>query len=157
MLLVRPGGVWLIVCAGNRGRSPYAVAALKAACATAGIPLVLESAGYHEIAGKHMEVHPKIHEFRNAARYDFSAHRSRAVQSLDLSRYARVVCLDRHVVDEVEKLGVPEEKIVLLGAPRGIPDPVEMQDDPDAWLKCGDAIDRALDQLVGEICVESGA
>lgn len=154
-ITVRPDDRWLVVCAANRGRSVYAAAVLRYWFKRFGFPVIVESAGYHEVAAKGVSVHPDVAKIPGAARFDFSKHVTTAVQALDLTKYKKILCIDAKVVEEVRKLGATEGQIILLGAPEGISDPVdeEKHGQLDAWPRCGRAIEVAVEKIARDISI----
>lgn len=135
---------WLVVCAGNRGRSPLMAALLIEAFAKAHVSIEVSQGGYLPIAATNAPIHPDIVLSAQASRYDFSGHRTLSVRSYDLSSFDKIVCIDEAVAHEVQRIGARRERIIQLA----IPDPVHGPDKKKAWTDCGNAIEEAVGELI---------
>lgn len=126
----------LVVCKGNTCRSPMLAELLRLGIESrnAGPDMPVESAGIlPEAAGK--PAASEWAELQSETNIDLSRHRSRFIGSIgDLSRFDFVVCAEPSVVTTVKEFGVPNEKIVLAGAPDGMPNPY--QQGIEAYRQC---------------------
>lgn len=108
-----PGDVFelLFVCTANRARSAIAEHVVRAAAA--GLPLAVGSAAMHDYGS--LPPLPGAIEAAEAIGLDLSAHRSRLLLGLDLSKTDLVVGFERqHIACAVVDAGVAHERAFLL-------------------------------------------
>lgn len=143
----RPASI-LVVCQGNRCRSPYAAAALKRALAARNIPARVDSAGF-STPNK-----PPPADALNAAAargLELSAHRSKSVTRHLLDAATLVLVMDQQLGRAV--VARQARAVVVLGdldpdpmAVRGIRDPFGRGQ--VAFDECYDRIDRCIASFV---------
>ena len=93
----------LFVCLGNICRSPLAEAALRAQAETAGIPLLVDSAGTGDW---HAGDPPDPRARREALRHgiDISHYRARQVRADDFRRFTHIYALDPDNLRDLRRL-----------------------------------------------------
>lgn len=143
----------LIVCLGNICRSPTAEAILRGRAATAGLDIVVDSAG---TGHWHIGEPPHGDMIRTAAGrgYDLSALRARQVGPEDFGRFDLILAADPQNRADLEAMRPPGATTpVRLLAPYGngtgesIPDPY-MTENFDAAF---DLIEEACDGLIAQL------
>ena len=101
----------LVICTGNRNRSPIAEAALKEA--TEGLPVRVSSVGLLDLGCS--PALPETLEVATAIGLDITAHRSRAITQVDASRMDLLLGLEwQHVAAAVVDYGAPAERSFTL-------------------------------------------
>ncbi|MGQ0703273.1 MAG: arsenate reductase/protein-tyrosine-phosphatase family protein [Gemmatimonadales bacterium] len=138
----------LIVCSGNICRSPYAEARLRRALAEGGLTdIQVESAGFF---GPDRPAHEPGMAVAAKRGVSLDSHRSRLIPSDSKRRYELVLVLTRHHRDELDRFGIPPERVMFLGDfdnadyRREIPDPYGR---PEAVLE--EVFDRIERSIVG--------
>jgi protein-tyrosine phosphatase len=130
----------LMVCLGNICRSPTAAATLRAATATAGVAVDVDSAGtqgWHE--GKGADARTIEHARRRGL--DLSGHRARRVRDDDFTAFDRVYAMDRanlRALVQRAPAAVQGKIALFLGA----------DEVPDPWAGGPADFERVLDLCV---------
>lgn len=114
----------VFLCMANINRSPMAAAVFEAQVKLLGLECKVESAGIlPDMSGRPAAA--KWTEIPEARQYDLSQHRSKHYSSLAYSKNTLVVCLEPKVVGFIlGHKGVEQQKVRILCAPRGVPDPI---------------------------------
>ncbi len=135
----------LCVCKGNTCRSPMLAEVLKREFQTYTKDFEVESAGIlKEAAGQ--SAASEWLKLQSETSIDLSNHYSRWIGEIGaLDSFHRFVCAEPAVVEEIKKLGVPEEKIILANAPEGIPNP--WKQGLEAYRACYSVICQAVYNL----------
>ena len=113
----------LCVCSGNTCRSPMLQTLLRAVLADAKRgDIQIESAGTGAGAGDPASAGAQAAMERRGL--SLAEHRSRHVQTLDLTRYDRFLCMTSAHAAAIRSLGVPAQRIAVVNADHGgVPDP----------------------------------
>lgn len=127
----------LCVCKGNTCRSPMLAELIRRAVESRGYAnFAIASAGIiSEAAGQ--PAAPEWTELMSETGIDLSAHRSRFIGEIgSLGLYDYIICAEPSVVDEIRRLGVREERILLANSPEGMPNPWKHPDGVEAYRRC---------------------
>jgi protein-tyrosine phosphatase len=127
----------LMVCLGNICRSPTAAAALRAAAATHGVVVDVDSAGtaaWHEGKG----ADPRTVEHARRRGLDLAGHRARRVRDEDFTMFDRIYAMDRANLRALQQRGpaAAQGKLALFLGDDEVPDP---------WAGGPDDFERVLD------------
>lgn len=132
----------VVVCYGNVYRSALAGALLQRRLAPA---ILVRSAGFHGRTGRAPS--ERLLRLARAHGLDLSAHRSRRFDGVDAAIADLVVLMDRGQWARLRRMGVPEAKLVWLGAM--VPGPVEIG---DPWQMEDAAAERILERVIACAC-----
>ncbi len=112
----------LCVCTGNTCRSPMLATLLRGLVAQRGIEVQVTSAGTG--AGDGEPATPQAVSTMAGFGLDLRGHRSRHVNSVDLSTVDHVLCMTSSHAAYIRSLGVPASRIQVVNAEQGgVPDP----------------------------------
>lgn len=112
----------LCVCTGNTCRSPMLAALLERALAERGAEgHEILSAGVAASDGGEPSAHA-VACMRDRG-LDLSGHRSRNVLGHDLTSIDAFLVMGAHHGHALQELGVPSERIIVVGGEGGVPDP----------------------------------
>ncbi|SFF94556.1 protein-tyrosine phosphatase [Novosphingobium sp. CF614] len=102
----------LFVCLGNICRSPLAEAALRHQALSAGIDVLVDSAG---TGSWHVGKGPDPRSCAEASRHgiDIGAYRARQVGREDFTRFDRIIALDRSNLADLQRIAPPAPRAVL--------------------------------------------
>lgn len=130
----------LIVCTGNTCRSPMAEALARS---ITGGSVQVESAGIEAADGMPATEHAVTVMAERGA--DITNHRSRSIESVDVSQFDVVVAMTPWIADRLRRIGVDPARIRSVHV-----------DDPyckglTAYRKAADEIEQALHQFAPEL------
>jgi protein-tyrosine phosphatase len=129
----------VVICTGNRFRSPLAESLLRNAAATGGLPVRIRSAGTMELGSAAV-----LEEALEAAgKYgaDLSAHRARSLAGEDLSRVDLILGFERsHVATAVIEAAASRERTFTLPHLVSLLDQVSVPERSDAIERARTAV-----------------
>jgi protein-tyrosine-phosphatase len=144
----------LVVCYGNRCRSPYAAAALRRELVAAGLSIDVSSAGY---AFPNRQPPQEAIDEAAARGLDVSAHRSAVVNPASLEAADIIVAMSPRQARAVTRRQAAANRVVILLGDldplaierREIADPIGA--DRAVFAECFSRIDRCMKELAGAL------
>ena len=133
----------LFICTGNTCRSPMAEAMMKEKCRDRN-DIEIASCGLCAFSGD-SATDESIETMRQYG-IDISGHRARPFSMYMVSEYDIFCVMTESHVQTLSQL-VPKNKLLILGG--GIPDPYGQGQ--DAYKKCAEKIDKALNGMLSEL------
>lgn len=131
----------LFLCTGNTCRSPMAKAIYAEKSAEYGINSIFSSAALGFPSS--LEVSPNAVKVCNEINIDISTHKARMIREHDIEITDIYVVMSSEHADVLLSIGVPKEKIYILGG--GISDPYGS--DLATYRRCRNKIEKSLDDF----------
>lgn len=135
----------LFVCTGNTCRSPMAELLFNKLAREKGVDAHAQSAGLCTIEGLLISDNSKEALKELGVESDF--FRSSDIYDLDLSVFDMIVGMTKEHTSELKAIGVPEEKIRILG--NGVTDPYGSS--LAVYKACRDEILNSLEEILNEL------
>lgn len=135
----------LFVCTGNTCRSPMAELLFNKLAREKGVNAHAQSAGLCTIEGLLINDNSKEALKELGVESDF--FRSSDIYDLELNSFDMVVGMTKEHVSELKEMGVPEEKIRILG--NGVSDPYGSS--LAVYKACRDEILNSLEEILNEL------